>query len=104
MNLQYLRYFQVLTEVGQYTEAAKQLYITQPALTNAIHALEEELGVPLFLRKGRRLELSPYGRLLLPMSGGCLRSWGKEFRKLRSSGAGKTAESAWGISSWWKPI
>ena len=66
MNLNYLRYFQVLAEMRHYTRAAKSLHITQPALSNAIHSLETELGVPLFVRDGRFLSLSPYGQLLLP--------------------------------------
>lgn len=62
MNLSQLYYFQKLAELEHYTRAAKELYITQPALSEAIHALEDELGVPLFQREGRNVRLTKYGR------------------------------------------
>ena len=48
MNLFYIRYFVELAKEQQYTKAAKNLNITQPSLSHAIHQLEEELGVLLF--------------------------------------------------------
>lgn len=61
MNLSQLYYFKKLAELEHYTRAAKELYITQPALSEAIHALEDELGVPLFQREGRNVRLTKYG-------------------------------------------
>ena len=66
MNLNRLHDFQVLAEIRHYTQAARKLSITQPALTNAINALEEELGAPLFIHEGRKVELSPCGEVFLP--------------------------------------
>src|SRR4051795_7666399 len=51
---------------GQISRAATSLFITQPALTARIHTLEEELGVALFNRSGRGMELTPAGRAFLP--------------------------------------
>ncbi|MCI1964935.1 MAG: LysR family transcriptional regulator [Oscillospiraceae bacterium] len=62
MNLSQLYYFKKLAEVQHYTKAAKELYITQPSLSEAISSLESELGVRLFLKVGRNIELSPYGK------------------------------------------
>ena len=46
------------------TNSAKNLHITQPALTQAIRRLEEDLGVPLFAAKGRNITLTEYGKYL----------------------------------------
>lgn len=61
MNLSQLYYFRKLAELQHYTNAAKELFITQPALSDAIHSLEKELGVPLFRREGRSVRLTRYG-------------------------------------------
>lgn len=61
MNLPQLYYFKKLAELEHYTRAAKELYISQPALSEAIHSLEKELGVPLFKRVGRNVQLTKYG-------------------------------------------
>lgn len=62
MNLSQLYYFRKLAELQHYTKAAKELYISQPALSDAIKSLERELGVPLFKREGRNVRLTRYGR------------------------------------------
>lgn len=61
MNLAHLRYFVKLAELQHYAKASKELYISQPSLTHAIKSLEAELGVPLFNRVGRGVELSEFG-------------------------------------------
>lgn len=62
MNLSQLRYFRKLAQVQHFTKAAEELFITQPALSNAIKKLEEELGVPLFEHHGRNVRLTKYGK------------------------------------------
>ncbi|MDO4443366.1 MAG: LysR family transcriptional regulator [Slackia sp.] len=62
MNLSQLYYFRKLSELQHYTKAAKELYITQPALSDAIRSLEKELGVPLFRKEGRNVKLTRYGK------------------------------------------
>ncbi len=61
MNLPQLYYFRKLAEVQHYTKAAKELYITQPSLSDSIAALEKELGVSLFQRQGRSVHMTKYG-------------------------------------------
>lgn len=61
MNLDYLRYFVRLAQVGHYTRASEQLNISQPSLSHAVRQLEEELGVPLFERQGRNTQLTQFG-------------------------------------------
>ncbi|MGI5979418.1 MAG: LysR family transcriptional regulator [Oscillospiraceae bacterium] len=62
MNLSHLYYFKKLAELQHYTQAAQELYITQPSLSGAISLLESELGIALFEKKGRNVYLTKYGR------------------------------------------
>lgn len=61
MNLSQLYYFSKLADLQHYTRAAKELFITQPTLSGSISSLEQELGVALFQKKGRNVELTKYG-------------------------------------------
>ena len=68
MTLQQLTYFLSAAEHGSFSAAAESLHMAQPSLSEQIRRLEAELGVPLFTRTGRRLELTEAGRLLLPQA------------------------------------
>ena len=61
MNLSQLYYFRKLAETQHYGKTSKELYITQPSLSNSIGNLEKELGVPLFERVGRNVRLTSFG-------------------------------------------
>lgn len=63
MNFQTLIYFKKVAETQHFTRAADALYITQPALSKAIHNLEKELGATLFKKDGRNITLTQYGLL-----------------------------------------
>lgn len=65
MELSQLRGFLTVARTGSFTKAAEALFLTQPALSLQIKALEKSLGEPLFERRGRRLLLTPAGRILL---------------------------------------
>lgn len=62
MNLNQLYYFKKLAQLQHFTQAAKELYITQPTLSGSISSLEEELGVELFSKDGRNMKLTKYGK------------------------------------------
>ena len=63
MNYNYLLYFSVLAQTEHYTTAAARLGISQPALSSAIHHLEDSLGgVKLFEKVGRNIRLTDEGR------------------------------------------
>ncbi len=61
MTLVQLRHLISLAQSGSFTRSAEELFITQPALSRSIKALEDELGQPLFDRVGRRSVLTPFG-------------------------------------------
>jgi len=65
MELRHLRYFKVVAELQHFHKAADKLHITQPALSNQIKQLEEELNSKLFERVGRGVKLSENGELVL---------------------------------------
>ena len=65
MNINQLRYFVQAAESRSFTKAAAQNYISQTAITQQIHALENSLGVQLFNRNRRPLELTPAGHSFL---------------------------------------
>jgi len=65
MDLRHTRTFVTVAELGTVSKAAQRLRIAQPALSRQISALEEELGIKLFDRVGRRLRLTGEGEQLL---------------------------------------
>jgi LysR family transcriptional regulator, benzoate and cis,cis-muconate-responsive activator of ben and cat genes len=63
----------VLAREGSFHRAARQLHITQPALTRKINAIEKQVGTKLFVRAYHRLDLTAAGRLFLPDAQASLR-------------------------------
>ncbi|MCC8059254.1 MAG: LysR family transcriptional regulator [Clostridiales bacterium] len=63
MDLNQLRYFVKLSEVQNFSKAAEELYVTQPTLSQRIKRLEQELGVDLFVRSTRSVQLTEAGQL-----------------------------------------
>lgn len=65
MELLQLKYFLTVARCEHVTEAAGRLHVTQSSLSKTIQRLEEDLGVPLFDRIGRKLRLNDFGRTFL---------------------------------------
>lgn len=74
MDLNKLRYFLVVAETEHVTRAANMLGISQPALTRAIHRLEEELGVTLIAGEGRNIRLTEEGLFLKQQAAQAMRT------------------------------
>ncbi|MEU5908095.1 LysR family transcriptional regulator [Micromonospora sp. NPDC047527] len=68
MQLHQLRYFVAVAEVRHFTQAADIVGITQPSLSKQIHALETDLGAPLFERVRGNITLTAAGEVLLPLA------------------------------------
>ena len=65
MTLNQILYFQKVARLENYHQAAEELYISQPSLSRSMAALESELGVALFEKKGRGVTLTKAGYLFL---------------------------------------
>lgn len=91
MNLRHLRTFAAIVDTGGIARAAARLHLSQPALSRQIHALEGDLGVPLFNRIGRGVQLTSEGEDLLRRSRHLLAeadSLGEHARSLKAGEAG----------------
>jgi DNA-binding transcriptional LysR family regulator len=64
MELRLLRYFLTVAKEQSFTKAAEQLHITQPTLSRQMAAFEEDLGITLFIRSGKKISLTDEGILL----------------------------------------
>lgn len=65
MEFRKLQYFESVARLNSFTKAAEELYVAQPTITTAIKRMEEELGVPLFVRDKRKVLLTYEGELFL---------------------------------------
>lgn len=65
VNLNQLYYFKKIATLQHFRQASQQLNISQPSLSYAISALEDELGVKLFEKQGRNVVLTKYGKIYL---------------------------------------
>lgn len=65
MELLQIKYFRVIAETENISKAAERLFIAQPSLSQTLKRLEDELGVPLFDRNGKKITLNGAGRIFL---------------------------------------
>ncbi len=97
MELRHLQYFIAVAETLNFHRAAERLYISQPAVSTQIRDLEEELGVELFVRGGRQVQLTDIGWSLLHKAKATLAEF-TEFRELANrASAGKTGTIRVGV-------
>src|SRR3954470_7202444 len=99
MTLQQLTYFLAAAEHGSFSAAAQSLFMAQPSLSEQIRRLEAELGVALFTRVGRGLELTEAGRLFRPHAErtvGAAREAAESVREVRDISGGTVAFGTFG--------
>lgn len=85
-----MRVFLATAEAGSFSRAARQLSLSQSVVSFHIKALERELGVPLFRRKGRTISLTPEGQLLFEKG----RKLAQDARRLEDTFSAQSEEMA----------
>jgi DNA-binding transcriptional LysR family regulator len=88
LNLREIRAFVTVAQAGNFTRAAAQLHLSQPALTVQIRRLEEIVGARLFDRNSRSVALTQTGRELLPILRRSLDDMERVLRDARALGEG----------------
>lgn len=91
MELRHIRYFLAVARHKNFSRAADELHIVQPALSQQIKKLEQELELPLFFRESSGISLTPAGEAFLPRAQRILSEVDdavSELRRLRPAGAG----------------
>jgi DNA-binding transcriptional LysR family regulator len=89
MELRHVRAFLVLAEEKHFGRAAVRLHVTQPAVSQAIRALEEEVGAQLFARTRRRVELTEAGVFFQEHAARALDDLERAAAEARRAGAGE---------------
>jgi LysR family transcriptional regulator, benzoate and cis,cis-muconate-responsive activator of ben and cat genes len=88
MELRQLRYFVAVAEAGNISRAAEKIFLTQPALSRQIKALEGEIGRCLLERQAHSIRLTPVGELLLEEARALLAHADEVLEKTRTVGLG----------------
>ena len=88
MELRQLRYFVAVAETGNISRAAQKIFLTQPALSRQIKALEDELGQPLLERQAHSFKLTPAGEHLLGEARELLQRADEVVERVRRTGRG----------------
>jgi LysR family transcriptional regulator, benzoate and cis,cis-muconate-responsive activator of ben and cat genes len=88
MELRQLRYFVAVAEEGNISRAAKKIFLTQPALSRQIKALEEEIGQCLLERQAHSIRLTPAGEALLGEARELLQHAEQVVEQVRAAGQG----------------
>jgi DNA-binding transcriptional LysR family regulator len=99
MELRHFRYFVAVAEELHFGRAAARVHIAQPPLSQQIRQLEQELGVVLFHRTKRRVELAPAGRALLEHARQILEETERAKRAAQRAGRGETGRLAIGFQA-----
>ncbi|MEV6005179.1 LysR substrate-binding domain-containing protein [Streptomyces sp. NPDC051976] len=94
-----LRYFVAVAEELHFTRAAERLFVSQPALSKQIRALERQLGAPLFTRDRQGVALTAAGEALLPYARRTLAAWDEAWSAVEEAKAAQRATLVVGMST-----
>ena len=97
MNITQIRYFVTAAQLQNLSKAAESLHLSQPSLSKSISRLEEELGTPLFARRGKRVVLNEAGERFLTSARGMLRTLDDTLLDLSELSAGDAARLTVGL-------
>lgn len=97
MEIRQLRYFVAIADFGSFTKAAERVYVAQSALSHQLAQLEEELGVRLFSRSRRGVELTEAGQRFLPHAVSILRQVGEAVASARHRSEAVSGKVVFGI-------
>src|SRR5687767_11574783 len=86
MTLRQLEYLLALVEEGSFTRAAERLFVSQPALSHQVKALERSVGGELIERLPQSLQLTPMGRAFLPHATAAVHAADEARRAARAAG------------------
>src|SRR4029077_19427418 len=98
MELRHLRYFLAVAEALNFTKAAAQLRVAQPALSRRIQDLEEEIGVDLLKRSPRGVSLTAEGKLFLEKTRQLLKLADESVEQVRALARGQYGDLHIGYS------
>lgn len=99
MDIRQLRYFIAIAEEGQITAAAKRLNMAQPPLSQQLKQMEEELGVTLVERHGKRTELTEAGRTLYRQAQNIVHQLEETISEVKETGEGIRGSLSIGVSA-----
>jgi DNA-binding transcriptional LysR family regulator len=98
-ELRQLRYFVAVANELNFTRAARRLHLVQQALSSAVGQLESQLGVKLFVRTTRRVELTEAGRALLPHARAALAAANDAVIAIADVAAGRSGRLGVGLAA-----
>ena len=104
MTLLQLKYFTTLALIENVSQAAETLNISQSSLSKNIAKLEEELGVRLFDRNGRRLSLNAAGERFLLSANSVLEEMGNASGEMKAFASGGLSEISIGMTGTYRPL
>jgi DNA-binding transcriptional LysR family regulator len=92
MEIRQLRYFITVAEHLNFTEAARQLFVAQPAVSQQIKSLEKEIGITLFVRDKHSVNLTPAGKVFLNDAIDMLKRSEDAIKRARKADIGEVGE------------
>jgi LysR family transcriptional activator of nhaA len=99
LNFHHLRYFWAVAHEGNLTRAARQLHVSQSALSVQIKQLEAQVGIELFERRGRQLVLTEAGRIALDFADSIFATGDELLGTLGQLGGGETARRVFRVGA-----